>query len=841
VSTAPGLAMTQLGDDDSDDSRRGFGVASRCGSGRGIAQAPLQPINGEGGESLAGRFLSFLHHPHLPLNISPDIRVSPSPVPIGARALSTLTGQVNLARPLIKLEVISESETACIRIVESVVVFYNILYLTIVTWFARYRWAVDPNCLPKDCDRSDFRAIVWFNFIVVAIFTFAAFIFFIYFVYLVVFVVDETKTRHRHSRHPVVWACLLLMPTVVLCNNPVINGDRIQVLWRYGGGPSSTLSLMRYAVVAYSISAVTLYLILKFGSLERENKNMYETFTCTFYVTRVVPLALVFVSFCVTGITRRVELSPQPLVSLVTLARNGKFGVLYPAETIAAVVPVSVFQVAFLVFFVTRYFIISRRLAATSSYVDARLKFISVYFLYRHTIVPLLVTMCATCAAAALFPTTLTMVRSSTSRFTNTYVLDVPFFARSGIVSVYCTWGIVESYVHLPAVYNPTWLERALIERFGMHAGSAFAPRAKTSRGVIGGDDCSDSSASGAPCTAPENIHSPSTVVDVHALPQIETNLEQADETPTVASMASVLNQHPSAEGRGTASDCTDVSPPPPIIWEAPRNEYGQISLDNTLTSQLRFDETVLMYNFSWLAYLSDEVIKSVLSDNADGAFSLRQVWRESVHDLVVATIISKDMLVVAFRGSVSMANMRLNIQTSQARHLPRHDPLWLSGRWKAPTWGSKTPAVHRGFEAAYAMLRKDTLSDIQDVLSLNPNIRVLLCGHSLGGALATLCAFDCRVTLCVPASRCSLYTFGSPRVGNPSFARRFAAASIDSWRICNHSDFITNNPVRFLHNYKVFRCLFYTLSILIVVQLCSVPKPNNVLYFNVHASDRSI
>ena len=53
--------------------------------------------------------------------------------------------------------------------------------------------------------------------------------------------------------------------------------------------------------------------------------------------------------------------------------------------------------------------------------------------------------------------------------------------------------------------------------------------------------------------------------------------------------------------------------------------------------------------------------------------------------------------------------------------------------------------------------------------------------GHSLGGALSTLCAYDCarRTWRGVPRPAIVHYNYGSPRVGNKAFAeqvRRHAA-----------------------------------------------------------------
>lgn len=48
----------------------------------------------------------------------------------------------------------------------------------------------------------------------------------------------------------------------------------------------------------------------------------------------------------------------------------------------------------------------------------------------------------------------------------------------------------------------------------------------------------------------------------------------------------------------------------------------------------------------------------------------------------------------------------------------------------------------------------------------------VIVCGHSLGGALAMLCGLDIKYNN--PEKQVRVYTFGAPRVGNKSFSRSY-------------------------------------------------------------------
>jgi triacylglycerol lipase len=69
--------------------------------------------------------------------------------------------------------------------------------------------------------------------------------------------------------------------------------------------------------------------------------------------------------------------------------------------------------------------------------------------------------------------------------------------------------------------------------------------------------------------------------------------------------------------------------------------------------------------------------------------------------------------------------------------------------------------------------------------------------GHSLGGALATLCAL--RLPRATDHSAPICYTFGSPRVGNTAFSRLGGA----HFRIRNNNDKITNIYTQVVLGYK--------------------------------------
>lgn len=114
-----------------------------------------------------------------------------------------------------------------------------------------------------------------------------------------------------------------------------------------------------------------------------------------------------------------------------------------------------------------------------------------------------------------------------------------------------------------------------------------------------------------------------------------------------------------------------------------------------------------------------------------------------------------------------------------------------------AKHWGGGK--VHRGF----AKVADSVLADVSSTTALYSGARkpVFVCGHSLGGALATLVAF--RLTEKIANVR-GLYTYGSPRVGDKDFRKAFEAKRLVYGRWVNDRDPAPILPPQWLHLYQI-------------------------------------
>jgi hypothetical protein len=93
---------------------------------------------------------------------------------------------------------------------------------------------------------------------------------------------------------------------------------------------------------------------------------------------------------------------------------------------------------------------------------------------------------------------------------------------------------------------------------------------------------------------------------------------------------------------------------------------------------------------------------------------------------------------------------------------------------------------VHSGFSS---VLHR-TWNKVEAILEEVGDKPLFLTGHSMGGALAVLTA--CRLTK-MGRPPIAVYTFGSPRIGDPGFCRGYA---VPTYRVVNRLDLVPEMPL---------------------------------------------
>lgn len=153
-----------------------------------------------------------------------------------------------------------------------------------------------------------------------------------------------------------------------------------------------------------------------------------------------------------------------------------------------------------------------------------------------------------------------------------------------------------------------------------------------------------------------------------------------------------------------------------------------------------------------------------------------------------------KNLIIVSFRGSSNTMNWLDNLQVSHCN----------------PYQTFSSVSVEKGFYKALSFVREPLYDNIYKMMGMCSQCTLLITGHSLGGALSTLAAFELvHQEQKIRPENIQLITFGSPRVGNDEFKELMQSIS-KSWRITHYYDIVPHVPEEFLKYIHISQEIWY-------------------------------
>lgn len=163
------------------------------------------------------------------------------------------------------------------------------------------------------------------------------------------------------------------------------------------------------------------------------------------------------------------------------------------------------------------------------------------------------------------------------------------------------------------------------------------------------------------------------------------------------------------------------------------------------------------------------EIATKTAADATDVAIGIRDVF-------FGYALTSDTHHIIALRGTQTNSEWVNNVSSRQVNFQTRQ-----------PQYGR----VHRGFQAAYEKVITQIRRAVEQ---LNPALPLYLSGHSLGGAVAILTAADLSLNNGFRGPM-QVYTYGSPRVGDPTFAQFYNGLLPSTFRIVNLADTVPITP----------------------------------------------
>lgn len=178
---------------------------------------------------------------------------------------------------------------------------------------------------------------------------------------------------------------------------------------------------------------------------------------------------------------------------------------------------------------------------------------------------------------------------------------------------------------------------------------------------------------------------------------------------------------------------------------------------------------------------------------------------------------LKKRIFLVTFRGSANKKDWSINLRTHRVNYggstLAEMDALAKEPLRKGE------PAVHSGFNTyvdtvlrSSVLDEKGRLKGVFKAVAQRADAMLVLSGHSLGGAAATLLG-QRLIDLGMPPERLCVVSFGAPAVGNEAFANAYGSR-LRLLRITNTADPVPGSLQTFFGGYKQFgQHIKYSLS----------------------------
>ena len=168
----------------------------------------------------------------------------------------------------------------------------------------------------------------------------------------------------------------------------------------------------------------------------------------------------------------------------------------------------------------------------------------------------------------------------------------------------------------------------------------------------------------------------------------------------------------------------------------------------------------------------------------------------DNKNDPIFGTIFTQtqsDNIWISFRGSLTSNEWKEDFIMKQESLFQTPQNIKQVQLDFLTTSTGETANVHKGFVDIYTNFRNDLLSTIQQINTDKKKL-IIISGHSIGAAVATLVAVDLAQS---GYTNIVVYTFACPRIGDNTFKTIVDdTLKLPVYRVVNISDLIPNSPL---------------------------------------------
>jgi len=246
---------------------------------------------------------------------------------------------------------------------------------------------------------------------------------------------------------------------------------------------------------------------------------------------------------------------------------------------------------------------------------------------------------------------------------------------------------------------------------------------------------------------------------------------------------------------------------------EAPLGSFPELPTEHppanfsAWPSSGNFDQEILLpfVSFARAAYCPQELVADWNWVACEPKVTDVQVYTDDKTDTQAyvayfrGNIFKRSKVVVSFRGSQSMTNWMYNLQFGELAPYPH-------------CVGCR---VHGGFYQSWKSVEWDVTQQVKGLLANDTHAELYITGHSLGGALAVLCAAHLAYVDPVLYNQTALqvagvFTFGEPRVGNLAFHNFYSQGAQVSWRLTHWKDPVPHMPPSLFGYHHIVNEVFF-------------------------------